>query len=170
MTCKHGVLPSKQCCAGCAELDNTLYRCNQEIIKQTYRAEQAEAKLEAQTESVAQEKAARMQMEEQLEAASSRIMELNIHRQAQIDRAEQAEAQAAAMRCCGNCKADEHIGDLCDECNNLSQWVGGSVSAGSALLAKHKRMREALEEIANIGAAVQARQIAKAALEGNQRK
>lgn len=43
MTCKHGVLPSKQCCAGCAELDNTLYRCNQEIIKQTYRAEQAEA-------------------------------------------------------------------------------------------------------------------------------
>ena len=33
-----------------------------------------------------------------------------------------------------------------------------------------QRLREALEEIANIGAAVQARQIAKTALEGDQRK
>ena len=47
MDCKHGILPSKRCCNGCNEMDNMLYKCNQEIVKQTCKVEQLEQQLAA---------------------------------------------------------------------------------------------------------------------------
>lgn len=54
--CKHGVLPSKRCCNVCKELDNILYKCNQEIIKQTCKAEQLEQQLAAAKAELAAER------------------------------------------------------------------------------------------------------------------
>ena len=87
MDCKHGILPSKRCCNGCNEMDNMLYKCNQEIVKQTCKVEQLEQqlaaanarvaeveyKLMAQTETALQEKARR----EQAEAQCAKIKEAN---------------------------------------------------------------------------------------------
>ena len=61
--CPYGVLPSKRCCKVCNELENMLFKCNQEIVKQAckteqlqqqlvaanHRAEQAEAQAAAET-------------------------------------------------------------------------------------------------------------------------
>ena len=77
--CPYGVQPSKRCCKVCNELENILFKCNQEIVKQAckteqlqqqlvaanQRAEQAEAKLEVQTETALQEKEKREQAEAQ---------------------------------------------------------------------------------------------------------
>ena len=61
--CPHGVQPSKRCCKVCNELENILFKCNQEIVKQACKTEQ---------------------LQQQLVAANQR--------------AEQAEAQCAAMQ------------------------------------------------------------------------
>ena len=128
---------------------------------QSFRAEKAEEKIK--------------QMQDAIEFDFERFMEFQ-------RRAEQAEAQCAEIATAyQNMKGDFEHWAYCElidsppgkKCTcGVWEMVSAieNVDAGTAILADNKRMREALEEIANIGAAVQARQIAKAALEGNQRK
>lgn len=138
MNCKHGVLPSKQCCAGCAELDNTLYRCNQEIIKQTYRAELAEAQA-----------AAMLQVLEKIRGEKICRSCGNYAIRAGDDYEKPSKF----------CESDPKV--FRDETESCDRWVPEFISAAeeankilqtlpdasSALLAENKRMREALEEI-----------------------
>lgn len=45
--CPYGVQPSKRCCKVCNELENILFKCNQEIVKQACKTEQLQQQLVA---------------------------------------------------------------------------------------------------------------------------
>ena len=87
-------------------------------------------------------------------------------------KAEQAEAQCNKLRNCGNCDKWRDCWGMIEEvpCMEVChRWENAkNTFVQDAILADNKRMREALESII-IAAPYYSKQIAKAALEGNQR-
>lgn len=62
---------SKRCCKDCNELENILFKCNQEIVKQACKTEQLQQQLVAANQRAEQAEAQNKRMREALEEIES---------------------------------------------------------------------------------------------------
>lgn len=156
MDCKHGILPSKRCCNGCNEMDNMLYKCNQEIVKQTCKVEQLEQQLAAAN--------ARVEELEKDNARQKRLATISrLCKNVQACRAEKAETKIKQMEDAIKFdferfmdfqrraeQAESQCALLKQENSKLAMASIEQPPYKQDLIDRMKRMEDALREITNV--------------------